>query len=324
MAAPAHSDLVAESLLRYYRDRASNAKPALNPQDFVAYFGIVARLALGKPVAFTNPGFATPPVLRVLRCAALHFIRRTQFRDGADHYQLLAVTPDASTQAIRENHRLMIQIVHPDRAPPEAGWPDGIAARVNQAYFVLKHPDSRAAYDLQRSAGLVRPPPPWGTHPASPIAVARRNRPPPVQPALPEWLTAGVGGFVRQYPTVTIFAVLISACSLAIASVMWLDPGVKLTRGGARPPQMSAQPAESADLAQSPNTAQASPTTVQAVSQLPEQGASSAPAQAASPMPTQAASPMPAPVASPPPAQTAPPMPTQLQLPAPAAARPTP
>ena len=47
MAAPAHSDLVAESLLRYYRDPASTAKPGLNPQDFVAYFGIVARLALG-------------------------------------------------------------------------------------------------------------------------------------------------------------------------------------------------------------------------------------------------------------------------------------
>ena len=62
MAAPAHSDLVAESLLRYYRDPESTAKPALNPQDFVAYFGIVARLALGKPVAFTNPGFAKPPV----------------------------------------------------------------------------------------------------------------------------------------------------------------------------------------------------------------------------------------------------------------------
>jgi hypothetical protein len=292
MAAPAQPDLVAESLLRYYRNPASPDKPALRPQDLTASFAVVAKLALGKPVTFTNSGFASPIVAKTLRRAALQFIRRTQFNDDADHYALLGVAPDATMQAIRENHRLLIQIVHPDRASPDLGWPDGIAARVNRAYQILKHPDSRAAYDLQRSTG---PHPAWVWDAANAGAIVRRNRPPPpVRPVLPEWLTAGVGGFVRRNPTFAIFAVLISACSLAVASVLWLDSGATLRRGEPRP-MRTAVPAQPAIGIESGSTqaAVAAPVPASAstsAAPAPASGSTgAAPVPASAPMPDVAA-----------------------------------
>ena len=59
-------------------------------------------------------------------------------------------------------------------------------------------------------------------------AAARR----PLLPAvLPEWLTAGVGGFVRGHPTLTAFVALLGGAALVIGMVAWERPAESLMRG---------------------------------------------------------------------------------------------
>lgn len=65
----------------------------------------------------------------------------------------------------------------------------------------------------------------WPPRPASSRGAGRD-----AQPVLPEWLTAGVGGFVRRHPAFTIFAVLISLSVLSIGRIIWSEHEGTLTR----------------------------------------------------------------------------------------------
>lgn len=55
------------------------------------------------------------------------------------------------------------------------------------------------------------------------------SRPPP-PPVLPEWLTAGVGGFVREHPAVVAFGALIGIAALMIAAAAWEGRAGSLAR----------------------------------------------------------------------------------------------
>ncbi|MFQ5407059.1 MAG: DnaJ domain-containing protein [Anaerolineales bacterium] len=68
----------------------------------------------------------------------------------ADHYAILGVKPDAPAQAITNAYRNAARRFHPD-ANPDPGAADEIK-RINQAYEVLRDPESRAAYDRARAA----------------------------------------------------------------------------------------------------------------------------------------------------------------------------
>jgi len=63
---------------------------------------------------------------------------------------VLCLDVDASTESVRENYRLLMALLHPDRqegaAEPE--WPTGCAQRVNEAYAVLSDAARRHEYDL--------------------------------------------------------------------------------------------------------------------------------------------------------------------------------
>jgi hypothetical protein len=232
MRASADSDSIADALLVHARDPVARTQLAVDP---ASRFELCVRLALGKPVAFQRDDLRRAAADGALRAAALRFIARTQFAPDADHYTLLGLAPNAAPQAIRDRHRVLMQIVHPDRAPRDVRWPEGLAARVNRAYGTLTDPERRAAYDRARRAtplAYVA----YAAHagrPATTAPIGRRLPPHAIAP-LPEWLTYGIGGFVRRNPATVIFALLISVCSVAIATVAFVDQGSRLHRDRGR------------------------------------------------------------------------------------------
>jgi hypothetical protein len=78
--------------------------------------------------------------------------------DGLDYYQVLGVSPDVSLQGLRQAHRDLSKLYHPDTTR----FPGAIARlkfeQVQQAYEALSDPARRFQHDLSR--GIVRPPQP--------------------------------------------------------------------------------------------------------------------------------------------------------------------
>lgn len=91
--------------------------------------------------------------------AARAFVRQVCLRDRATHYQVLCLEEDADRESIRENYRLLMALLHPDRQDAAAQeWPTGCAQRVNEAYGVLCDEARRAEYDQDLHKAHVPPP----------------------------------------------------------------------------------------------------------------------------------------------------------------------
>lgn len=81
-----------------------------------------------------------------------------------DYYEILGVTPDASSEQIKRAYRKLARKYHPDinaTAEAEEKFKD-----VNEAYEVLKDPEARSAYDHLGKPGPeapdgFQPPPGW-------------------------------------------------------------------------------------------------------------------------------------------------------------------
>jgi len=97
-------------------------------------------------------------------------------KDEQDHYEVLAVQPDASDDAIRDAYRWLARRFHPDQNAPGDARADAMMKRVNAAYAVLADPDARAAYDHRRVASSA-------ASAARPSTPASRSQPPPPSPA---------------------------------------------------------------------------------------------------------------------------------------------
>jgi len=82
-----------------------------------------------------------------VRDAARFLVQRLCFGRGANHYRVLGLNPDAPPEQVKEHHRRLMWLFHPDRVAGRASWTEGYAARVNEAWAVLSHPASRARYD---------------------------------------------------------------------------------------------------------------------------------------------------------------------------------
>ena len=83
--------------------------------------------------------------------AARFFIEHVLMAHNASHYRVLGVDPLARPEEIKEHHRLLMRLFHPDRQTAPDQRNDAIATRINQAYTVLRYPDTRATYDLSLS-----------------------------------------------------------------------------------------------------------------------------------------------------------------------------
>ncbi len=94
-----------------------------------------------------------------LIAAARAFVRQVCLWERATHYQLLCLAERAPPEAIKENYRLLMALIHPDRQEADAHeWPTNCAQRVNEAYAVLSAESSREAYDdMLRRAHAAAP-----------------------------------------------------------------------------------------------------------------------------------------------------------------------
>jgi hypothetical protein len=238
MSEPGTADLIADLLLRYYREPMRYRGQAPREAKGLGHLNVVLRLALGRPVEFAEPALREPGATAELERAAAFYIQQNFFREGASHYDILGLAPGASSDSVRENFRLLMQLIHPDRHGADTEWPEGYAARANRAYSVLKGAQTRADYDRQQAAAHAQEAatrnqqsggraPSSGTR-ASVVAtrthVPARSAPsrqPVAPPMLPEWLTAGVGGFVLRHPALTLFVGLIAVSALIIGAAIW-------------------------------------------------------------------------------------------------------
>lgn len=143
----AHAASVAARLLAFYREPTVYRPLYAHGQERMPDGQVVFRLALGRfPAGWLRE---LPAAERdEVRLAARAFVRQVCLRERATHYQLLCAGPDAGRGELKENYRLMMALIHPDRqdASLEA-WPLGCAQRVNQAIEELTDPGRRAAYD---------------------------------------------------------------------------------------------------------------------------------------------------------------------------------
>jgi hypothetical protein len=221
---------------------------------------VVLRLALARHVEFVDPAWKEPQKVAALQEAAESYVRNMFFRPDATPYQTLGLEPGAPYPQIRESFRLLMQLVHPDRQGARKIWPDACAAQANSAYAALKDQDTRRTFEEEADAraALARainraavaaeasrmPTVTWWQKPRAGKAPFRR-------PMLPEWLTAGVGGYARQNPATTVFGVLI-AVAVSIVGATFLEtregPLVRMARETPAP-AIRATPGAAADAA---------------------------------------------------------------------------
>jgi hypothetical protein len=159
--------------------------------------GVTILLRLAGGASLDDEEFVSPPLLSVpeLRNAARFFVEQVLLSRDADHYRVLGVSHDAAIEEIKEHHRLLMRIFHPDRTDPESNADAAIAARINLAYNALRLPADRAAYDAK-----LRQAPKAGTVVHAPMGAARPDDAEPPKPVLspfvarhlPQFVLAGV------------------------------------------------------------------------------------------------------------------------------------
>jgi len=98
-----------------------------------------------------------------LQAAAKFFIEQVLLAHDADYYRTLGVGEAATLDEIKEHHRLLMWLYHPDRGNNTDEWRDIFATRINLAYTTLRHPESRLTYDAELRR--ARPPIPQPTQP---------------------------------------------------------------------------------------------------------------------------------------------------------------
>lgn len=131
-----------------YQERWSLAVPL--PEDM----GRLLALANGVPNVLE-------PAIRQSRAKADELLEAAQFciqqwclASGADAYRVLGVEPGASLEKIKEHHRQLVRLFHPDRAAGRETWTENYASRINAAYTQLS----------RRGEDEGQPDSPWPRH----------------------------------------------------------------------------------------------------------------------------------------------------------------
>jgi ketosteroid isomerase-like protein len=229
MADGPSADRTAELLLRFHREPSRYLAEGRRRDAPHLESDVVLKLALGRPVNFVDAALNDARMTISLKQAAEAYVRNVYFHPDATPYQTLGLSPGASQEAIRERFRQLMHLVHPDRQGDRKLWPDACAAQANRAYAILRDPDARdrlereaearaaLARAIHRAAASAE-----ASHMPVPTWLKSNRRPQPLlRPVLPEWLTAGFGGYARRNPTVIAFAALGLGAVLVIAATSW-------------------------------------------------------------------------------------------------------
>ncbi|MDE2058414.1 MAG: DnaJ domain-containing protein [candidate division NC10 bacterium] len=123
---------------------------------------------------------------------------------GADDpYTILGVDSTATSQEIKEVWLNRLTLYHPDRHPENSDWFTRQTARLNEAYYTLKDPARRQAYDERRRRELLV------RHQSGPFAIPHASSAPPLMPSQSPRLP-------RYRTPVFIAAALVAAVGLAV------------------------------------------------------------------------------------------------------------
>jgi hypothetical protein len=163
---------------------------------------ILLRLAGGTLLQELDPALASLAPEHELRKAALFFTEHVLFQRDATHYRVLGLNPGTTLEQIKEHHRLLMRLFHPDRESQLGGHREHYATRANLAYNTLRDAGLRADYDAtlksQDAHSMQTPAKPARSAPVR----AWRRRPEPesfwtvrayplLMRYLPQWVLAG-------------------------------------------------------------------------------------------------------------------------------------
>lgn len=109
---------------------------------------LLIRIAAGDPNAMRIATERTRVSPGVMFDATSAYLRRMLLAADADHYRVLGVAADASTDTIKEHHRWLMRWLHPDRESGRDG--ETGAQRVNRAWHELRSLERRREYDRRR------------------------------------------------------------------------------------------------------------------------------------------------------------------------------
>jgi hypothetical protein len=219
------ADRTAEVLFWYARKRSRFEAEGWRRDAPRVDAEIVLKLALGRDVQFADASWIDPEKVDALGQAARAYVRHVFFRPDPTPYQVFGLEPGAPPETVKECFRLLMRLVHPDRQGEKRHWPDACAAQANWAYSMLRSQETRRTFEeeAEARAALQR-----AINRAA-MAAEASQMPMVVWPKksakdrfsvphqiLPEWLTHGVGGYVRHHPAITAFGVLISVAALIV------------------------------------------------------------------------------------------------------------
>jgi hypothetical protein len=135
-----------------------------------------------------------------VRDASAAFLAGALFHRTADAYRVLGVGPDASSEDVRENKRLLLKWLHPDRNPSPGARSH--LARVLEAAEAIEEGRARAAAPPELPPRIVVQPRAKKT---------RRAKPDPVKAAAHQLASAAVRA--GKFIALTAFAALIALMS---------------------------------------------------------------------------------------------------------------
>ncbi|QQS55436.1 MAG: DnaJ domain-containing protein [Candidatus Competibacteraceae bacterium] len=195
-------------------------------------------LANGSPETLEGAVRQTGAKADELRDAARFLVQQLCFARGASQYRVLGLEPGAAAEQVKEHHRLLIRLFHPDRVGGGASWTDHFASRVNEAWTVLSRPQPRAAYDARQS----QPP----SRAVVPATVGQTDPPPASSVRAPDWRWRKAGDSRPRFavPRRWLPVLVLSGVALAAALAVW---GVYETRPPLAAPTVFPHSAPTAD-----------------------------------------------------------------------------
>ena len=124
-----------------YQDQLALTAPLPEGMDRLLW------LANGSTEALDAAALHTSARPQELKDAARFCIQQLCFARGAGPHRVLGLEPGATSERIKEHHRLLMRLFHPDRAAGRETWTESYASRVNEAWTALSQLSSQVAPD---------------------------------------------------------------------------------------------------------------------------------------------------------------------------------